>query len=95
MTERITLASRVRINEDVVFHDLQGEMVLLNLKTGVYFGLDPMGTRIWHLIHEANPLQEVLDSLLEEYEVMEAQCERELLGFVAQLRENELVEVSD
>jgi hypothetical protein len=42
----------VRICDDVVFHDLQGELVLLNLKTGVYFGLDSVGTRIWHLIRE-------------------------------------------
>ena len=95
MKKGITLASRIRINEDVVFHDLQGEIVLLNLKTGVYFGLDPVGTRIWHLTHEGHPLQKVLGSLVEEYEVTEAQGAHDLLGFVAQLRENQLVEIYD
>jgi len=95
MKEGITPTSRVRINDDVVFRDLQGEIVLLNLKTGVYFGLDPMGTRIWHLIREKQSLQEVLDALLEEYEVTEAQCSQDLFYLVARMAEKELVEITD
>ena len=95
LTEGIPLTSRVRISEDVVFRDLQGELVLLNLKTGVYFGLDPMGTRIWHLIQAHRSLKNVLDSLVEEYEVTDTRCEQDLLGFVAKLRDNSIIEVSD
>jgi len=91
----ITLASRIRINDDVVFHDLQGEAVILNLKTGVYFGLDPVGTRIWHLLQERPSLQAVLDALVEEYAVTQARCAEDLLRFAARLREQGLVEVPD
>jgi hypothetical protein len=83
----------VRICDDVVFHDLQGELVLLNLKTGVYFGLDSVGTRIWHLIQEHGSLQKVRDSLVEEYEVTETRCEQDLLTLASRLRENGLLEV--
>ncbi len=76
-----------------MFHDLQGELVLLNLKTGVYFGLDSVGTRIWHLLREHGSLQKVRDSLVEEYEVIEARCEHDLLNLVSLLRENGLLEV--
>lgn len=93
MTEDITLANRVRIKEDVVFRDLEGEIVLLNLQTGVYFGLDPIGARIWHMIQEHRSLQEILDGLTEEYDVPEGRCEQDLLRFVGSLREKELVEV--
>ncbi len=93
MLEAITLTSRALRNEDVVFRDLQGEMVLLNLKTGVYFGLDPVGTRIWHLIQEGRSLQEIRDAVMQEYDVTKDQCEQDLLRFVGQLRERELVDV--
>ncbi|MBI4588184.1 MAG: PqqD family protein [Candidatus Rokubacteria bacterium] len=93
MTGGITLTSRVRITDDVLFRDLQGEMVLLNLKTGFYFGLDPMGARIWQLIREHQDVRKVLDLLLGEYEVTDARCERDLLGFVALLSEKGLIEV--
>ncbi len=91
--ERISLTSHVRVGEDVVFRDLEGELVLLNLTTGVYFGLDPIGTRIWHLIREQRSLQEILDALVAEYEVTEGQCERDLLHLVGQLRKKGLIEV--
>lgn len=94
MKEGITLAPPVRINEDVVFRDLGGEIVLLNLKTGIYFGLDPVGTRIWHLIQEHRSLRKVLDALVEEYKVTEAQCAQDLLNFIALLREKGLIEIS-
>ncbi len=93
MAEAIPLTSRVRIAEDVAFRDLQGEAVLLNLKTGVYFGLDPVGTRIWHLIREHRSLQTVLDRLVGEYDVSEGGCRQDLLRFVAALRKHALVEI--
>lgn len=92
--QRIVLTSRARVNKDVVFRDLEGELVLLNLKTGVYFGLDPMGTRTWQLIQEHQSLQKVLGVLLEEYLVTKAECEQDLLSFVAQLQEKQLVEIT-
>lgn len=80
---QLSPASRVNIAEGVVFRDLQGELVLLNLTTGVYFGLDQVGTRIWQLLQEHQVLQSVLDRMVEEYEVAETQCREDLLKFVA------------
>lgn len=90
----VSLASSVRIPDDVVFHDLQGEVVVLNLKTGVYFGLDPVGSRIWQLMREHGSLGNVRQALVDEYEVAEAPCTRDLLEFTARLWEAGLVEVA-
>lgn len=95
MKQQISLISCVRIREGVLSHNLQGEMVILDLNTGVYFGLDPVGTRIWHFLQEHQSLQKVLDSMVEEYEVTEAQCTQDLLGLVTQMLEKRLVEVCD
>ncbi len=91
MRQELSLASRVRIPDGVLSHDLQGEAVILDLNTGLYFGLDPVGTRIWHLIQEHQFLQKALDSMVEEYEVGEAQCTQDLLSFVSLMREKGLV----
>lgn len=93
MSQQPSLTSRVRIRDDVLSRDLQGEAVILNLNTGVYFGLDEVGTRIWHLLQEHQPLQKVLDSLREEYEVTEMQCTQDLLHLVTQMVEKGLMEV--
>jgi hypothetical protein len=92
--ELATLASRVRINDDVLFQELQGEAVLLNLKSGVYFGLDPVGTRIWQLFAEHEVLSEVAQAVVAEYDVAEDKCSEDLLKLVDDLEKQELVSVS-
>lgn len=93
MKNSLSLASHVRIPEGVLSRNLQGEEVILDLSTGVYFGLDPIGTRIWHLINERRPLRKVLDALLDEYDVAEDACAGDLLEFVAEMHKKGLVEI--
>lgn len=87
------MESAVRIRDDVLFNDLQGEVVLLNLKTGIYFGLDPVGTRVWQLIQEHGRLGSVREVMLGEYEVSAERLWEDLRDLVSRLADHELVEV--
>ena len=91
--ETFALRKTLRICEDVVYRNLQGEAVILNLKTNMYCGLDPVGTRIWELILEHRSLDKVLASLMVEYEVTEDQGAQDILHFVQVLQENKLIEM--
>ena len=88
-----TLDCRVQVNEGVLFQELQGEAVLLNLNSGIYFGLDAVGTRMWQLMVEQEQLAPVARSIMAEYEVSEAQCAADLLALVAKLEKQGLVTV--
>jgi hypothetical protein len=85
----------IRIRKDVVFRDLEGELVLLNLATGVYFGLDPIGTRIWALIDDGRTADEIVGVITAEYEVDEDACRADLARFLVALRDNDLVDLDD
>jgi hypothetical protein len=89
-----TLASRVRVNDDILFQELQGEAVVLNLKSGVYFGLDPVGTRIWQLFAVHELLSEIAETIVAEYDVTEDRSAADLLALVTDLERNGLVTVS-
>jgi hypothetical protein len=80
-----TLDAAFRIPDDVVFRELDGEAVVLNLDTGIYFGLDVIGTRIWRLIEARKPLRIVLGTMVEEYDAPPDRLERDLLAFVERL----------
>jgi hypothetical protein len=95
MSDQISMSSSMKTPDGIVYRDLQGEAVLLNLNTGTYFGLDPVGTRIWNLLQEQRSLQQILDCLLQEYDVTEAQCREDLLNLIGQMQEKGLVEVSN
>lgn len=79
--------------KDQASSDLGGEVAILDLKAGVYYGLDAVGARIWSLIQEPRTVNEIRDILLEEYEVEPERCERDLLVLLRRLADEGLVEV--
>ena len=82
---KISLSDSMVIREEVVFRELGGEAVLLNLKTGSYFGLDPVGTRVWQLLVEHGSVAQVMDVMLGEYDIDRERLEHDLLELCGQL----------
>ena len=91
MNDKLPIKYKVEISDDVVSRNLQGEVVLLNLKTGSYYSLDSTGTKMWELIQEYKSFEKVLELLLKEYDISEAQCREDLLNFISTLEEKELI----
>lgn len=86
-----TLASRVTVSGDVLFQELHGEAVLLHLKTGVYFGLDPVGTRVWQLLQAHADLSDLLQAMVAEFDVTEERCTEDLLALIAEMQAHQIV----
>jgi hypothetical protein len=87
----LTLDAAVHVPEDVIFRELDGEAVILNLDTGIYFGVDAVGTRMWQLLEAGASLRDVWIALQAEYDAAPARLERDLLDFVDSLRAKGLV----
>jgi hypothetical protein len=93
VTATISLDSRVRIGPDAVFRELDGEAVILNLETGLYFGLNDVGTRIWRLLEADGHLRRVAEALRDEFDATDDQVGRDLLALIEQLRAKGLLHV--
>ena len=89
----LTLSRQAKPSDDVLFQEVGGEAVLLHLGSEQYFGLDPVGTRIWQLLGEDANLQHTFDVMQAEYEVEPALLESDLLTLVGKLAEAGLVKV--
>ena len=86
-------SSTVVVTKDQVSCDLSGEAAILNLKSGVYFGLNTVGASIWKLIQEPRTVKEIRDSIVEEYEVDSNQCEQDILEILRELSTRGLIEI--
>jgi len=87
------LNKKITFADTVFAQEVDGEMVLLDMNSENYFGLDEVGTAIWQAMGKDKSLQEVLDILLQEYEVESNILEKDLIRFVNQLLDNQLIEV--
>ena len=75
------------------YAELPGEFAILNTNTGIYFGLDPVGARVWSLILEFRSCAEIRDTLLNEYDVSSGQLEADLVTLFSDLLTKQLIEL--
>ena len=91
-----SLRDSVDVHPDVVWREIEGEIVLLHLTTGLYYGLDEIGAAIWrHLMEAGMSLETVRDRLIAEFEGDPAAIERDLLELVARLSDARLLSIRE
>lgn len=95
LTSQIFSVSIVVVSNDQISSNLSGEAVILNLNSGVYFGLNEVGASIWNLLQKPISVGEIRDAMVEEYEVEIAQCEQDLLSLLENLLAAGLIEVRE
>lgn len=88
----VTPATTVVARPEHVSRSVGDEAVIL-ADRGMYFGLNPVGARVWGLIQEPRTVAEVCETIMAEYEVDRSACERDVLELVTRLSEERLVEL--
>ncbi|MBO9711572.1 PqqD family peptide modification chaperone [Sphingomonas sp.] len=71
--------------------EVDGEVVLIRIEDGVYFGLDQIGTEIWRRLAAPKQVSVLFEELREHFEGDSGRIEQETLAFLAELAENRLV----
>lgn len=71
------------------------ETVLLNLESGVYFGLDAVGTRVWQLLQQDKTIADVCDVMVEEFDVSPEVLREDVSRLVGELRDRGIVTLRD
>jgi len=93
MDAALSVHSIVVATSEQVSCPLGDESAILNLKNSVYYGMNPVGTRIWTLLKEPRSVEQLRDTLLNEYQVDAALCERDLLDLLGKMKSEGLIEV--
>jgi hypothetical protein len=90
----IRLESVVVASRNQVACEVSGELVILDMKSSQYFGLNPVGLRIWNLIQEPRTVAEVRDGILAAYPDVDVQrCTTDVVELLEQLTAADLAEV--
>ncbi len=85
----------IRPAADAVSCELAGETVILEMGSGRYFALDPIGTRIWQLLQTVSTAESLCQRLMEEFEVDAVDCRRDVSILLNQMAENWLISIEN
>ena len=87
----IIVQSKIQRNPGMIASNLDGEIVMMSVENGEYYGLDEIGSRIWELIEKPIVIVKLIQSLMVEFEVERQQCEEDTLEFLADLFSRNLI----
>jgi hypothetical protein len=89
----LSLSSVLVRNPEPLTAAVGDELVMLDSRQSMYFGLDDTGASVWELLDEPRTVAVVCAALTERYDVDDDACRRDVLAFAAELVEAGLVEV--
>lgn len=91
----LSKSSVIKISKESVHCDVEDEVVILSMKDGVYYGLNPVGAYIWNIIRKPKSVSEILSAIIEEYDVGNEESETDLMELLNELLDKGLIEVKD
>lgn len=90
---KLSIEAVVARREEPLTAPVDGDLVMLDPRRSVYFGLDSVGRRIWNMLEEPRSLQALCAELQARFDVPEETCRADVLAFIQQLLEAELIEI--
>ena len=88
----VALGQVFALSENVVSREVSGELVLMDLESGMYFGLNLVGGRIWQMLDkQAQPLAAICDAIEEEFEAPRAAIESDVTSLAKDMMEQGLI----
>lgn len=91
MSPSLDPGTRVRISPSVYVRAFGDELVLLDFSRGEYFGLDEAGAIVWRGLEAAKPLGEIVDALVERYEVAREVAYEDIVALVTHMQSQSLL----
>lgn len=90
----MNLATKVQRNQEVLTTPMMDELVMLDMTTSHYYGLEAVGKFIWEQLEQAVTLEKLVEALLAEFDVDRAICIKEVTEFIQQMEQAGLVEIT-
>jgi hypothetical protein len=95
MKHTVSELSTVVAAKDQVSSDLGGEVAILNMRAGMYYGLDKVGARVWQLLQEPTVVGDIQATIAQEYEVEPARARDDVLALLKHMADAGLIEVEN
>ncbi len=84
---------KATIGEDVLFTELEGEAVLLDLHTKLYFSLNNTGVAIWKCLEQEMSIAESVEKICDDYDVLPEQAEKSINQLITALQNEKLIQI--
>lgn len=89
----MNLHHKVTVPPQVLVNQIDEEIVILDLASSTYFGLNPIGAQIWHFLSEGKTVGETCSAMLDKYDVSPNDIEQDVINLIDELLSKKLVHI--
>jgi hypothetical protein len=90
--KEITPNTILRRKPDLLFNEIDSEVIMLCIENSEYYCMDKVGSYIWNILEKPLTFKGLISKLLAEYEVSEIQCIKDTTQFLNKLADKNLIE---
>ena len=80
-------------NAEIIQSKIGEEVVMLDMESGFYFGLNSVASIIWGMMENEISFEDLCDQLTEQFEVERAVCEADTQELLVQLLQKKIIRV--
>jgi len=88
---KLTIDTQIQRNNEMLTSSIDGETVMMSIKRGEYYGLGNTGSFIWENIEKLISIKDLVALIISEFNVEEKKCFEDILPFLKELLEKELI----
>ena len=91
----LTKETNIKKSPNAIESEIDGDIVLMNIYNNEYYSMDSIGSSIWKMLEEPKTIAEIIEQLLEKYDVSPETCEKDTLKFLNQLLDKQIIIINE
>ena len=92
-TPAVTLETTIQRSQELLASNIGDEVVMMSIENSAYYGLDPVGSKIWEMISEPMRVSDLCEQLMERFDVSAEQCQADVLKFLNEMYDEGMLQV--
>jgi hypothetical protein len=86
--------SVISVVEGQLASKVNNEVVILNLTSGIYFGLDHVGARVWEMLQQPRTFAALCAAIVREFDVEADRCAQDLSDLMGRMESEGIVRIA-
>ncbi|QIV95584.1 coenzyme PQQ synthesis protein D (PqqD) [Allofrancisella inopinata] len=87
----LSIKDKIYRNKDFYSSEIDDEVIMMNIDNNSYYSTGEIGNRIWQLLDTVTTCEDICKQLIQEYDVSQEQCQKDVLKFLTELLDNSAI----
>jgi hypothetical protein len=91
---QIKSTSIISRNPQILSSKMDEEIIMMSVQNSEYYGVNPVGAYIWQMLEQPCSIENIIEMLVNEYDVNKEQCMNDIIPFLIKLEEKKIISIS-